>query len=81
MPFLVDGQNRFFAPRGKIDFRDPFRFHAFLLQKRPQKWGQKSKLGFKNRFLFLLFFTLWVFPLHSRREGLRRCPALERERR
>ena len=57
MPFLVDGQNRFFAPRGKIDFRDPFRFHAFLLQKRPQKWGQKPKLGFKNRFLFLLFFS------------------------
>ena len=61
MPFLVDGQNRFFAPRGKIDFRDPFRFHAFLLQKRTQKWARKSKLGFKNRFLFLLFFHIVDF--------------------
>lgn len=61
MPFLVDGQNRFFAPRGKIDFRDPFRFHAFLLQKRTQKWARKSKLGFKHRFLFLLFFHIVGF--------------------
>ena len=55
-PYSVDLPDAFLAPGDKIDFRDPFRFHALLLKKRPQKWARKSKLSLKVRFLFLYLF-------------------------